>query len=34
VKAGFGRVDDPNPSKFGNFDQAQDWIEQRLAGAS
>jgi hypothetical protein len=34
LEAGFGRVDDPNPPKFVNLDEAQDWIEQRLTLAS
>jgi hypothetical protein len=31
MEAGFGRVDHPNPPMFENLDEAQAWIEQRLA---
>ena len=31
LEAGFGRVDHPNPPKFADLDEAQDWIERRLA---
>ena len=34
LEAGFGRVDDPNPPKFANLDEAQDWIERQLTLAS
>ncbi|CAO4195242.1 hypothetical protein [Methylorubrum extorquens] len=30
LEAGFGRVDHPDPPAFGDLDEAQDWIEQRL----
>ncbi|GJE43583.1 hypothetical protein [Methylobacterium soli] len=32
LEVGFGRLDHPMPPKFANLDEAQDWIEQRLAG--
>jgi len=31
LEAGFGRVDHPSPPKFADIEEAQDWIEQRLA---
>jgi hypothetical protein len=31
LEAGFGRVDDPAPSKFTNLDEAQEWIHSRLS---
>jgi hypothetical protein len=34
MEAGFGRVDHPNPPMFENLDEAQAWIEERLALAA
>ena len=34
LEAGFGRVDHPNPPTFVDLDNAQSWIEQRLARAA
>jgi hypothetical protein len=34
LEAGFGRLDHPDPPKFGDLDGAQAWIAQRLALAS
>jgi hypothetical protein len=34
LEAGFGRVDDPKQPTFADLDEAQGWIEQRLALAS
>jgi hypothetical protein len=34
MEAGFGRVDHPNPPLFENLDEAQAWIEERLALAA
>jgi hypothetical protein len=31
LKAGFGRVDTATPPTFTDLDEAQGWIEQRLA---
>ncbi|WP_461225574.1 hypothetical protein [Methylobacterium sp. CM6247] len=31
LEAGFGPVDHQCPPTFGSLDEAQDWIEQRLA---
>jgi hypothetical protein len=31
LEAGFGRVDHPDPPMFADLDEAQGWIEQRLA---
>ena len=31
LEAGFGRVDHPNPPKFADLDEAQDWIAERLS---
>jgi hypothetical protein len=33
LEAGFGRVDHPDPPTFADLDEAQSWIEQRLAPA-
>ena len=33
-EVGFGPVDDPRRPKFANLDEAQAWIEQRLALAA
>jgi len=34
LEAGFGRVDTPTRPMFSDLDEAQDWIEQRLAEAA
>jgi hypothetical protein len=34
LEAGFGRVDDPCARMFADLDEAQGWIEQRLARAT
>ncbi|WFT82998.1 MULTISPECIES: hypothetical protein [unclassified Methylobacterium] len=34
LETGFGPVDDPNPPKFADLDEAQAWIEERRARAS
>ena len=34
LEAGFGRVDDPDPPKFADLDEAQAWIARQLAPAS
>ncbi|WP_348270972.1 hypothetical protein [Methylobacterium sp. ARG-1] len=34
LEAGFGRVNDPCPPMFADLDEAQGWIEQRLARAA
>ena len=34
LEAGFGPVDGPDQPKLANLDEAQDWIERRLAAAS
>ena len=34
LEAAFGRVDDPCPRMFADLDEAQGWIEQRLARAA
>lgn len=31
LEAGFGRVDHPNPPTFVDLEEAQSWIERRLA---
>ena len=31
LEAGFGRVNHPDPPMFADLDEAQGWIEQRLA---
>ena len=31
LEAGFGRVDHVNPPTFDDLEEAQNWIEQRLA---
>ena len=31
VEAGFGRVDHPTPPTFADLEEAQNWIERRLA---
>ncbi len=31
LEAGFGRVDYPDPPTFADLDEAQAWIEQRIA---
>jgi hypothetical protein len=34
LEAGFGRVDTATPPTFADLDEAQNWIEQRLARAA
>lgn len=34
LEAGFGRVEHVNPPTFGDLEEAQDWIEQRLADSN
>jgi hypothetical protein len=34
LEAGFGRVDTVTPPTFADLDEAQAWIEQRLARAA
>ena len=34
LEVGFGRADHPNPPKFADLDEAQDWIQQQLTLAS
>ncbi|MHB2210702.1 hypothetical protein [Methylobacterium sp. CM6257] len=34
LEAGFGRVNTAAPPTFADLDEAQGWIEQRLAGAA
>ena len=31
LEAGFGRIDVPSPPTFADIDEAQSWIEKRLA---
>ncbi len=32
LEVGFGSIDSPNHPTFADLDEAQDWIEQRIAG--
>lgn len=32
LEAGFGPVDHPDPPTFADLEEAQDWIEKRIAG--
>ena len=34
LEAGFGRVDHPAPPTFANLDEAQAWIEHRMASVA